>query len=80
MVEWSIAGGRRRIGEGQWVGMAGLGHALEREVFMNSNRQLVKGFRIKGFLDWAFVALSFLLFLVLEGALVYAFFVFIDRL
>jgi cytochrome c oxidase subunit IV len=47
---------------------------------MNSNRKLVDGFRIKGFLDWAFVMLSFLVFLALEGAMVYAFFVFVNKL
>jgi hypothetical protein len=46
---------------------------------MDSYAKPAKGSRIRGFLDLAFVALSFLVFLALEGALVYAFFVYINR-
>lgn len=46
---------------------------------MKSNRKLVNGFRIKGLLDWTFVTLSFLVFLALEAAMVYAFFVFMNK-
>jgi hypothetical protein len=46
---------------------------------MDSYAKPAKGSRIRGFLDFAFVALSFLVFLALEGALVYAFFVYINR-
>jgi hypothetical protein len=59
---------------------AGLGHASGVQVSMNSNRKLVNGFRVKSFFDWAFVMLSFLVFLALEGAMVYAFFVFMNKL
>jgi hypothetical protein len=47
---------------------------------MNSNRKLINGFRMRGIFDWVFVMLSFLVFLVLEGAMVYAFFVFVNKL
>jgi hypothetical protein len=47
---------------------------------MSSNRKLVNGFRARSFVDWLFATLSFLVFLALEGALLYAYFVFVNHL
>lgn len=47
---------------------------------MNSTRKLGSGFRIKSFFDWMFAVVSFLIFLALEGALLYAYFVYMHKL
>jgi hypothetical protein len=47
---------------------------------MSSNRKLVDGFRARSFVDWLFAVVSFLLFLALEGALLYAYFTFVNHL
>jgi hypothetical protein len=66
--------------EARAAGTSGLaGKLLPNQLSMDSYAKPVKGSRVRGFLDFAFVALSFLVFLALEGALVYAFFVFINQ-
>jgi hypothetical protein len=47
---------------------------------MSSNRKLVNGFRVRSFVDWLFAILSFVVFLALEGALLYAYFTFMNHL
>jgi hypothetical protein len=49
-------------------------------VAMNSTRKLGSGFRIKSFFDWLFAVVSFLIFLALEGALLYVYFVYMSKL
>jgi len=40
--------------------------------------KLLNGWQIKGWLDWLFTILSFLAFLALEGALLYAYYIFLN--
>jgi hypothetical protein len=44
----------------------------------SAKQKAVNGFQIRGAWDWVFTIVSFLLFVALEGALLYAYFTFLN--
>jgi len=60
---------------GRWLGISS---ALRQVV--NAKKKWVQGWRLKSWFDWCFAILSFVVFLLLEAALIYSYFVFVHVL
>ena len=46
---------------------------------MKKKTKLIDGWKIKNWLDWLIAMVSFVLFLLLEGAIIYSYFVFLRQ-
>jgi hypothetical protein len=44
---------------------------------VNAKKRRVQGWRLKSWFDWCFAILSFAVFILLEAALIYSYFVFV---
>jgi len=46
-------------------------------IVVKSEKKWVQGWRVKGWFDWIFALLTFLVFVLLEAALIYSYLVFV---
>ena len=62
-----------RAGERRWV----LGIFSASSMGVKTKNKPNQGWRIRGWFDWSFAVLSFLIFVLLEATLIYSYFVFV---
>ena len=62
-----------RAGERRWV----IGIFGASSIGVKTKNKWTQGWRIKGWFDWSFAVLSFVVFVLLEATLIYSYFVFV---
>lgn len=51
---------------------------LLRQPCVNAKRKWIDGWQIKSWLDWGFALVSFVVFLALESAIIYSYFILLN--